>query len=184
MWFSNVKDAVFSTVMGPMYNKVEQWVQFASYVWNVVRSPVFPIRLLEVRIRHKDGSWDDALRAYLENDDFTNTLCDDDVVYVRWAFKDTNYRYYYKKSNPIFFPPYSIERLRSARPVPKIAALSVDDNNQHFETIREHAGPLHNFYNKEFDTSFVTFQEDKKVNIIDTLGKFHECNARSFRFNS
>jgi len=169
---------VIEFFMVDVYNMLFKYYVKMLAVYKLLKNPL-PLQLESVK---RNG--EDVTMQYLSQKRFCDTLKPDDVVHVHYTFDNKSYRYYYRKDEPIEFPPYSFERMRTVKPEKKMAALSVDDNEEVFDLVKEYAGPCENFYGKEVNLETILNMDVSGFTLIDTKGKFSQIQGSILRFNS
>jgi hypothetical protein len=93
-----------------------------------------------------------------------------EIVYVTWSYEGKQYKYAYLMTNPIMFPPYTVEELRKWKPTKKIIAASSDCEVIGHDYIMKFAGPLHNFYcdkTSKYMKTVWLHESCKEVNIMN-----------------
>ena len=173
-----MRERVVEFFMITVYNLV---LGYYAHVMCLVRMAKNPLPL---QIRSATRNGEDVTQSYLKQKRFVQSLNDDDVIRVSYSFDDQNYSFYYTKDNPIEFPPHTFEQMRCAKPEKKIAAISVDGDNSVFETIKEYAGPLEDFYGREANLETILQRSVSKITLIDTKGQYSEIQGAILRFNS
>lgn len=173
-----VRARVVEFFMVTVYNTVAECYSRAQLVYRLARMPL-PLQLVAVR-----SASGDLTASYLKDKNFLETLGDDTVVHVDYTFDGREYSYCYTKDDPIEFPPYTVEKMRAARPARRIAALSVDGDPGVYEMVKRYAGPYHDFYGREADLAALLGRPVSKISLIDSCGQFIDVEGSVLRFNS
>ena len=163
---------ILEFIMCDVYNFIYFVVMnFVSLFNKLVQTPL-PICIHKVKVRNVlTDSCTDVTKQYLQQKHWNASFDSDaSIVDVTWSYENQTYRYACPLNNMIEFPPYTVEQIRYTKPK-KIMSISIDDDPSYFELIRSYAGPLHNFYGKEFDTRWVLQKNVSRVTIIDSLGQ-------------
>ena len=169
---------VIEFFMVDVFNLLSKYYGRMLAVYKLIKNPL-PLQLESVM---KNG--EDVTAQYLSQKRFGDTLKNEDVVHVHFTFDNKSYRYYYTKENPIEFPPYTFEQMRTVKPEKKIAAISVDDNSEVFELVKEYAGPCEDFYGREANLKTILNSDVSSYTLIDTKGQCIQTKRSTLRFNS
>lgn len=173
-----VKARVMEFFMVTVYNTVAEYYSWAQLVYRRASVP-FPLQLVSVHSANGD-----LTASYLKDKNFLETLREDEVVHVDYTFDGKEYSYCYTKGDPIEFPPYTVEKMRAARPARRIAALSVDGDAGVYEKVKRYAGPFHDFYGREANLAALLDRPVSKISLIDNCGQFIDVEGSVLRFNS
>ena len=178
--------STFDTLMADVYPRCENIYRRVVRMYRELVTAPLPLCIISVHVHRDDGSLRDITRDYLTSNAWRSKVGSGDSVHVTWGYNTSVYRYAFKTSDPIEFPPYTIEQLRQPRPAVKIVAASVDGNNDLCDTIIEYAGPKHNFYidrtTGPIDISWIV-PGATKVDICDSTGQFHTLSNSKLVFN-
>ena len=180
-----LRTKLFDFLMGTVFSTFAYYYTNVTKTLKFLKSPSLPLRIDSVRIYNNNSS-KDMTKEYLKDNKFGAKYLENEynIVHVDWSFNDINYSYSYSIDDPIQFPPYTIEQLRTLKPSSRIAALSVDDDASVFETVRRYAGPMHDFYGKTVNLEHILQKSVSSVKLIDSKGKFHAFKGPIMRFNS
>jgi len=136
----NIKKVIRSLILGEVFDKVR-------WVWKKVKKigeRDAPIKLIGVY----DMSGKGITNKYLNERKWTEYVKDrpTEIVEVRWEYDMRKFRYKYKISKPIKFPPYSLEDLRKNRIETRNKIMMIKVDRKEMKGMIEYAGPKHNFY--------------------------------------
>jgi len=125
-----------------------------------------------------------AISNFYVNRTWDSEIQDDDILRIRFKFKNTSYIIQYPHSNPLRFPPYSYATMSSDRTNRRIAFASCDGVNV-TEIIKMYAGPLQNFYSdlnaKYTLRDFPEFQHCDENSVCTII--FHDGGSGLFRLD-
>ena len=163
-------------LMGDVYPFVEKYVNMTSKWYNYMREYRQPIAILKVNVNKTT----DITKQYINNENWSEFLNEDDVIHVTWRHYDEIYKMCFAVSDPISFPPYSLNEL-NAPVTKKIMAMTIGDNtDDEFELLKKYAGPKHNFYcdvGGKMNVKWI-LEKEGYLDIIDTSGKFSKIDGK------
>ena len=164
---------LYDFVMGDMYTYTRYLTRtIMAFVAHAFSIPP-PIAIIKAVIVNSDNSRD-ITKDYVTSRKWTANTSPTDLVHVTWSFESRTYAYAFQVCDPIEFPPYTLEKLRGARPSRRIIAASIDGDTSAFPLVSEYAGPLHNFYEDVAPVSMQLnwiYPDALQLDIIDSFGK-------------
>lgn len=146
--FQRIKSKLHGFIMGDLFALYERMEATSISVYRRLFDAQLPIYINTVYVRTVNGIYIDITDDYLTKSDWHENpkFGSEFLVYVSWTYNSTMYRYVFKNTAPIEFPPYTIEKLRSRKKFSKIASISVDSDSEYHDRMMSYAGPFHNFY--------------------------------------
>jgi len=144
---ANLKSKLHCFLMGDVYPFVEHYVTTLRRCWKKVTSHALPYVLNKVTLVTENGTRIDITDLYIRGKKWYKQEYGYSLVYVDWEFDQKPYKYVFAHDQPIHFPPYTMEHIRSPTRN-KVAAISVDGDFQQsaHDELMMYAGPKHNFY--------------------------------------
>jgi hypothetical protein len=169
--------------MGDLYTFFENIIIMIYNFYNsVFKTQKLPFNLIKVEVK-AENKIVDVTKQYISNKNWNNGFSNDDIVYVTWSYINKTYKYVYRLKNPIEFPPYTIEQLRS-KPKKKIIALNyVNENQSTIDLIKEYLGPMQNFYTdkckEKMNLLWITDDQIDQLTIVDNTGQFSTVDSKN-----
>ena len=178
---------VYYFIMGDVYNFIEKYINLFVYYLSYYRYYRQPILLKYVHVKYNENMTD-VTKHYIYDSKWTEGLDDDTLIYVTWTYLDNEYKYVYKLSQPIEFPPYSLEQLRKKNNT-KIIAINVDphETDENIIEIKKYAGPFHNFYsdisNNQMKLKWILHKDVNTINVINNKGKIQTLDINHLKID-
>ena len=146
--FECIKRKLHAIVMGDLFPMYERFEAASIGLYNRLFSTHLPMSVKTVYVRTDNGIYIDVTEEYLTKRNWNENpkFGDEYLVYVSWMYNSDLYRYVFKNTAPMSFPPYTIEQLRSRAKFNKIASICVDSDSNYHDRMMTYAGPFHNFY--------------------------------------
>ena len=134
---------MFDFIMSDVYNFISRFHMRWKNLVDRLTCHMPPISLDCVHILNNDVTLD-----YLDDKKWKSIKHShhNELVHVTWSYGTQQYKYAYTMDNPIEFPPYTVEELRTKKPTQKIIASNSNNDVVKHDIIMQYAGPLHNFY--------------------------------------
>jgi len=156
-----------------------------SYYYYICIESKLPFALLQVQLKTTDNNVIDITKQYVNTKKWKKSFSQNDLVYVTWKYINKEYKYVYKLSNPISFPPYTLEQLRQ-KPQKRIISLNyINDSQETINEITQYLGPLQNFYSDVCDNTmnleWIINEPVEQLNIIDTTGTMSYIKADNLK---
>jgi len=171
--------------MGDLYNFFEKYIMvFYKYFYICFKQHQLPFSLTKVEVK-SNNKIIDITANYINDKKWNNSFSKDSLVYITWSYLNKNYKYVYPISNPIEFPPYTLEQLR-AKPSKKIISVNyINEDENIIKMIKQYMGPMQNFYSDKtkepIQLQWITNKKIDQLTTIDNYGKFSTIESNNLQ---
>lgn len=168
--------SIYFFLMGDVYPLMEYYIIAFFKYYNYLKEYRQPLAILDVNVNKNT----DITQKYINNENWEESFQKDDIVHVTWRHYDEIYKMCFTVQEQIPFPPYSLQSLNTPITKKIIAMTVTDSSDDDYDTLKQYAGPKHNFYcdvGGKMNVKWI-INKDGDLDVIDSCGGFKKIDGK------